>query len=140
MGNVAPPTGYGFQFINLYQIDTNPWFKNDRRQRESKRGFAFGDEIKTTPHHLWKKQRMLDSNKDIAIQRQMEAPKALLKEVELSRRAVEASKIAKDEEELKRLERWQDDCKQEKQRLGREQKMEFELELHETKLKFETDY
>ena len=160
MGNVAPPTGYGFQFINLYQIDTNPWFKNDRRQRESKRGFAFGDEIKTTPHHLWKKQRMLDSNKDIAIQRQMEAPKALLKEVELSRRAVEASKIAKDQEEdeianwnaqieselvkaddeLKRLERWQDDCKQEKERLGREQKMKIELELHETKLKFDTDY
>ena len=85
---------------------------------------------------------------------------ALSTEVELSRRAVEASKIAKDEEEdeianwnaqieselakaddeLKRLERWQDDCKQEKERLGREQKMEFELELHETKLKFETDY
>ena len=54
---MAPPTGYGFKFINLYRINTNPWFKNDRRQRESKRGFAFGDEIETTTHHLWKNQR-----------------------------------------------------------------------------------
>ena len=154
MRNVAPPTGYGFKFINLYRINTNPWFKNDRRQRESKRGFAFGDEIKTTTHHLWKNQR------HVGFEQGYRHTTALSTEVELSRRAVEASKIAKDEEEdeianwnaqieselakaddeLKRLERWQDDCKQEKERLGREQKMKIELELHETKLKFDTDY
>ena len=80
---------------------------------------------------------VLETNEDIAIQRQTEALKALSSDVENARRAVEAQKIADDEEEIeignwntqieaklakadnevKRLQKWQDDCKQEKERI-----------------------
>lgn len=103
---------------------------------------------------------VLDSSKDIAIERQMEALKALSTEVETSRRAVEAVKIINDEEEaeidnwnaeieaklakgdneFKRLDIWLDHRKQAKEKLGREEKMKFELELHETKMKLETEH
>lgn len=42
---------------------------------------------------------MLQSNKDIIIQRHLETLKALSRAVEISRRAVEAVKIANDEED-----------------------------------------
>jgi hypothetical protein len=79
---------------------------------------------------------VLDSNKDTAIKRQLEALKALTNEVETSRRGVEALKIEqkvnegevatwnseveteleKADDDVKRLEKWQDDCKLEKER------------------------
>ena len=101
---------------------------------------------------------VLETNEDIAIQRQTEALKALSSDVENARRAVEAQKIADDEEEIeignwntqieaklakadnevKRLQKWQDDCKQEKERITREEQIKFELKLHETKLNLQS--
>ncbi|CAB3997491.1 Hypothetical predicted protein, partial [Paramuricea clavata] len=103
---------------------------------------------------------VLDSNKDTAIKRQLEALKALTNEVETSRRGVEALKIEqkvnedevatrnsqveteleKADDDVKRLEKWQDDCKLEKERNAFEEKLKYELKLHETKLKLESEH
>ena len=92
---------------------------------------------------------VLDSNKDTAIKRQLEALKALTNEVEISRRGVEALKIEqkvnedevatwnsqveteleKADDDVKRLEKWQDDCKLEKERNAFEEKLKYENEL-----------
>ncbi|CAB4010055.1 Hypothetical predicted protein, partial [Paramuricea clavata] len=80
---------------------------------------------------------VLESTKDIAINRQIESLKALSKDVEQSRREVELPKITNDEpedeittwnaeveeklskadEDIKRLEKWQDEYKQKKERI-----------------------
>ena len=102
---------------------------------------------------------VLQSNKDITIQRHLEALKVLSSDVEISRRAVEAVKIANGEEDdeidqwntqietelakadddVKCLQKWQDDYQQGKESMAREEKMKFEIKLHQTKLKLESD-
>jgi hypothetical protein len=41
---------------------------------------------------------------------------------------------------VKRLEKWQDDCKLEKERNAFEEKLKYEIKLHETKLKLESEH
>ena len=103
---------------------------------------------------------VLDSNKDTAIKRQLEALKALTNKVETSKRVVESLKIEqkvnedevatwnsqveteleKADDDVKRLEKWQDDCKLEKERNAFEEKLKYEIILHETKLKLESEH
>ncbi|CAB4007192.1 Hypothetical predicted protein [Paramuricea clavata] len=73
---------------------------------------------------------VLDSNKDTAIKRQLEALKALTNETELE----------KADDDVKRLEKWQDDCKLEKERNAFEEKLKYEVKLHETTLKLESEH
>ena len=95
-------------------------------------------------------ENVIISNKDTAIKRQLEALKALTSEVEVARRKVEAIKIEKSEdddevaqwnnqivdeiliadEDIKRLEQWQDDYKQGKESIAREEQLKFEIKLH----------
>ena len=83
-------------------------------------------------------ENVIISNKDTAIKRQLEALKALTSEVEVARRKVEAINIEKSEdddevaqwnnqiedkiliadEDIKRLEQWQDDYKQGKESIA----------------------
>jgi hypothetical protein len=103
---------------------------------------------------------VLESGKDSAVSRQIESLKELSKEVEKLRREVELGKITKSEEEteiaewnvgiegklteadenIKRLENWQNDCKIEKEQHAFEEKMKYEIKLHETKLKLESEH
>ncbi len=107
-----------------------------------------------------KTDSVVDSNKDTAIKRQIQALKALISEAETSRRGVEALKIEQEvnEEEVaawnseveteiekanddvKRLEKWLDDCKLEKERNYFEEKLNYEIKLHETKLKLDSEH
>ncbi|CAB3994102.1 Hypothetical predicted protein [Paramuricea clavata] len=102
---------------------------------------------------------VLESTKDIAINRQIESLQALSKDVEQSRREVELLKITNDEpedeittwnaeveeklskadEDIKRLEKWQDEYKQEKESIAREEQFKFEMKLHETKLQLQSE-
>ena len=102
---------------------------------------------------------VLESTKDIAINRQIESLKALSKDVEQSRREVELLKITNDEPEdeittwnaeveeklsmagddIKRLEKWQDEYKQKKESIAREEQFKFEIKLHETKLQLQSE-
>ena len=97
---------------------------------------------------------VLESNKSAAICRQIESLK-----VERSRIEVESSKIkeseteenitdwnndierelSKADEEIKRLEEWQDQCRQEKERNAFEEQMKYEVKLHEAKIKLEKE-
>ena len=83
-------------------------------------------------------ENVIISNKDTAIKRQLEALKALTSEVEVARRKVKAINIEKSEdddevaqwnnqiedkiliadEDIKRLEQWQDDYKQGKESIA----------------------
>ena len=83
-------------------------------------------------------ENVIISNKDTAIKRQLEALKALTSEVEVARRKVEAINIEKSEdddevaqwnnqiedkiliadEDIKRLEQWQDNYKQGKESIA----------------------
>ncbi len=103
---------------------------------------------------------VLDSNKDTAIKRQLEALKALTSEVETSRRGVEALKIEQEmneeevaawnseveteiekaDDDVKRLVKWLDDCKLEKERNDFEEKLKYKIKLHETKLKLDSEH
>jgi hypothetical protein len=102
---------------------------------------------------------VLEFKKDIAINRQIESLRALSKDVEQSRREVELLKITKGEEEaeisswnaeveeklsradedIKRLENWQDEYKQNKESIAREEQLKFEIKLHETKLQLQSE-
>lgn len=102
---------------------------------------------------------MLDSNKDIAIHRQIESLKTLSADVEKSRLEVELLKITDGEEEaeiakwnaeaeaklsktddsIKQLEKWQDHCKLVKEENAFEEQLKYEVKLHETKLKLESE-
>lgn len=93
---------------------------------------------------------MLQSNKDIANLRQTETRKVLSSEMGRCRRAIEAQKItdnkdeieidnwntqieaklAKADNEVKWLQKWQDDCKQEKETIAHEEQIKFALKLH----------
>ena len=103
---------------------------------------------------------MIISNKDTAIKRQLEALKALTSEVEVARREVEAIKIEKSEdddevaqwnnqiedkiliadEDIKRLEQWQDDYKQGKESIARGEQLKFKIKLQETKLQLQSEH
>ena len=105
-------------------------------------------------------ENVIISNKDTAIKRQLEALKALTSEVEVARREVEAIKIEKSEDEdevaqwnnqiedkiliadedIKRLEQWQDDYKQGKESIAREEQLKFEIKLQETKLQLQSEH
>ena len=99
---------------------------------------------------------VLESKKDIAINRQIESLRALSKYVEQSRRDVELLKITKGEEaeisnwnanveeklsradgDIKRLENWQDEYKQNKESIARKKQLKFEIKLHQTKLQLQ---
>ncbi len=102
---------------------------------------------------------VLESKKDIAINRQIESLRALSKDVEQSCREVDLLKITKGEEEaeisswnaeveeklsradedIKRLENWQDEYKQNKESIAREEQLKFEIKLHETKLQLQSE-
>ena len=102
---------------------------------------------------------VLETGKGSAINRQIESLKELSKEVEKSRRVVELRKITEGEEEgkiaewnvgiegklteadenIKRLENWLLNCKIEKDQQAFEEKMKYEIKLHETKLKLESE-
>ncbi|CAB4025074.1 Hypothetical predicted protein, partial [Paramuricea clavata] len=76
---------------------------------------------------------VLESTKDVAINRQIESLKALSKDVEQSRREVEPEdeittwnaeveeKLSMADEDIKRLEKWQDEYKQKKESIAREE-------------------
>ena len=106
-------------------------------------------------------ENVIISNKDTAIKRQLEALKALTSEVEVARREVQAIKIEKSEdddevaqwnnnqiedkiliadEDIKRLEQWQDDYKQGKESIAREEQLKFEIKLQETKLQLQSEH
>ena len=103
-------------------------------------------------------ENVIISNKDTAIKRQLEALKALTSKVEVARREVEAIKIEKSEdddevaqwnnqiedeiadEDIKRLEQWQDDYKQGKESIAREEQLKFEIKLQETKLQLQSEH
>ena len=101
----------------------------------------------------------LESNKNTAICRQIESLQALSADVEKSRMEVESPKIKENEveetitewnktieaelskadDEIKRLEEWQDSCKQENERNAFEEQMKYEVKLHEVKMKLEME-
>ena len=105
-------------------------------------------------------ENVIISNKDTAIKRQLEALKASTSEVEVARREVEAIKNEKSEdddevaqwnnqiedeiliadEDIKRLEQWQDDYKQGKKSIAREEQLKFEIKLQETKLQLQSEH
>ena len=103
-------------------------------------------------------ENVIISNKDTAIKRQLEALKALTSKVKVARREVEAIKIEKSEdddevaqwnnqiedeiadEDIKRLEQWQDDYKQGKESIAREEQLKFEIKLQETKLQLQSEH
>ncbi|CAB3990050.1 Hypothetical predicted protein [Paramuricea clavata] len=98
---------------------------------------------------------VLDSNKDTAIKRQLEA---LTNEVETLRRGIEGLKIdqklnkdevamwnsqvetelEKADDNVKHTEKWQVDCKLEKERNAFEKKLKYKIKLHETKTRVQT--
>ena len=102
---------------------------------------------------------VLESNKNTAICRQIESLKALSADVEKSRMEVESLKIRENEveetitewnktieenlskadDEIKRMEEWQESCQQEKKRNAFEEQMKYEVKLHEVKMKLELD-
>ena len=120
----------------------------------------FGVKLKQLQMTCKRTNSVLDSNKDTAIKRQLEALKALTSEVETSRRGVEALKIEQEvneeevaawnseveteiekaDDDVKRLEKWLDDCKLEKERNNFEEKLKYEIKLHETKLKLDSEH
>ena len=103
---------------------------------------------------------VLQSGKSSAVNRQIESLKELSKEVEKSRREVELGKITEGEEEtriatwndeieqnltqadenIKCLENWLHNCKMEMEQQALEEKMRFEMKLHESKLKLEVEH
>ena len=106
-----------------------------------------------------KADQALKEEKRSAIQRQLSNLKELVSEVDSARRTVEALKIeatvndgdisewndastAKIEEadsHIENLEEWLANRKMEAEKQEREEKMQFEIKLHETKLKLQED-
>ena len=102
---------------------------------------------------------VLESNKNTAICRQIESLKASSVDFEKSRMEVESLKIrenvveetitewnktieedlSKADDEIKRMEEWQESCQQEKERNAFEEQMKYEVKLHEVKMKLELE-
>ena len=102
---------------------------------------------------------VLDGNQEIAIQRHSDTIKAMTVVVENQRRKVEENKIAAGEDEtdlsewnaqietklaladveVKRIQKWWENRKQEKELVTREEQIKFEVKLHETKLKLQEE-
>ena len=111
---------------------------------DGKAKVAFDTKLKQLLMTCKRTNGVLTSNKDTAIQRHLEGIRALSREVETSRREVEAIKIeqSKDDEEvlqwnteiegeiekadddIKRLEKWQDEYKRGKEHTAREEQLQ----------------
>ena len=127
---------------------------------ENKAKAVFDTKLKQLLITRKRTENVIISNKDTAIKCQLEARKALTSEVEVARREVEAIKIEKSEdddevtqwnnqiedeiliadEDIKRLEQWQDDSKQGKESIAREEQLKFEIKLQETKLQLQSEH
>ncbi len=57
----------------------------------------------------------------------------------LSWNAKVEEKLSRADEDIKRLENWQDEYKQNKESIAREEQLKFEIKLHGTKLQFQSD-
>ena len=158
MRNVAPPTG--FSVIVIFDEFFDEFIRRCLQMADGNTMLTFGVKLKQLQMTCKRTDLVLESNGDTAIKRQLEALKALTSEVETSRRAVEALKIEQEvneeevaewnseveteiekaDDDVKRLGNWLDDCKLEKERNAFEEKLKYEIKLHETKLKLDSEH